>query len=134
MTTDNSMYHVVVLGASANPERYSNMAVKKLLEHGYSITPVNPSGIEIHGVASATSLKEISSPVHTLTVYVNGARSNEMRKDVIELKPKRVIFNPGAENPDLEEACAAAGIATENACTLVLLNSGQFNDLGAVRK
>lgn len=129
MTNDNSIYHVVVLGASANPERYSNMAVKKLLEQGYSVTPVNPSGIEIHGVTSVTSLKEVSSPVHTLTIYVNSARSNEMRKDFIALKPERMIFNPGAENPDLEEACVAAGIATENACTLVLLNSGQFNDL-----
>lgn len=126
MTNDNSMYHVVVLGASANLERYSNMAVKKLLEHGYRITPVNPSGIEIHGVASAASLKEVSSPVHTLTVYVNSSRSNELAKDIIALKPERVIFNPGAENPNLEESCAAAGIATENACTLVLLNSGQF--------
>jgi predicted CoA-binding protein len=129
MKNDNSMHHVVVLGASANPERYSNMAVKKLLEQGYSVTPVNPSGIEIHGVTSVTSLKEVSSPVHTLTIYVNSARSNEMRKDFIALKPERMIFNPGAENPELEEACAAAGIATENACTLVLLNSGQFNDL-----
>lgn len=123
---NNANYHVAVLGASANPERYSNKAVVMLLEHGYRVTPVNPSGAEIQGIISAKSLEDINGPVDTLTMYVNAERSTALQDNILKLNPKRIIFNPGSENSKLEEACLDAGIMIEQACTLVLLQTGQF--------
>jgi predicted CoA-binding protein len=117
---------VVVLGASKNPERYSNMAVKSLIEHGYNVIPVNPSGIEIHGIKSLRSLDEIAETVDTLAMYINAARSSAIADSIIELAAKRIIFNPGTENPQLAEQCKATGSKPCLACTLVMLNTGQF--------
>ncbi len=123
---NNAIYHVAVLGASTNSERYSNKAVAMLLEHDYRVTPVNPSGAEIHGIISAKSLEDIDSPVDTLTMYINAERSTALQDSILKLNPKRIIFNPGSENTELEEACLNAGIMIEQACTLVLLKTGQF--------
>lgn len=117
---------VVVLGASPKRERYSNQAVRLLLEHGYSVIPVHPAVAEIEGLAVAASLAEVDAPVDTVTMYVSAARSTPMTDELLKLKPRRVIFNPGSENPALAKDLAAAGIETEEACTLVLLNTGQF--------
>ena len=117
---------VVVLGASSNPERYSNQAVRLLKDHGCRVIPVNPGGGEIYGLTVLKSLGEITVPVHTLTMYVNPAISGQAGPDILALRPERVIFNPGTENPELEELCRGNGIKTERACTLVLLRTGQF--------
>ncbi|MCF6176177.1 MAG: CoA-binding protein [Victivallaceae bacterium] len=117
---------VVVLGASKNPERYSNMAVKSLIEHGYNVIAVNPSGVEIHGIKPLRSLDEITGTVDTLTMYINAARSSAIADSIINLAAKRIIFNPGTENPQLAEQCEATGIKPCLACTLVMLNTGQF--------
>ena len=117
---------VAVLGASPKEERYSNQAVKLLLDTGYEVIPVNPAGMEIHGITSVRSLADIDLPVDTLTVYVNSRRSDEMTEEILNLAPRRIIFNPGAENDRLAEECERAGIKVENACTLVLLNTEQF--------
>jgi len=118
--------NVVVLGASPKEERYSNKAVKLLAEKGYNVIPVNPAGVQVCGIESVKSLAEISVPVDTVTMYVNSSRSDTMKDDITALNPRRIIFNPGAENEALAAECEASGIETENACTLILLNTSQF--------
>jgi predicted CoA-binding protein len=121
-----SKERVVVLGASTNPERYSNMAVRRLLENDHEVVPVHPALEMVEGVPVTASPGDIDGPVDTVTVYVSPAVSSTMTDAIIALGPRRVIFNPGAENPDLEAALDAAGIETVRACTLVLLSTGQF--------
>jgi len=117
---------VVVLGASDNPERYSNMAVRRLLENGHSVVPVHPKLERIGELAVTPSLDDVAEPVDTVTVYVSPQVSSTMADALVALAPGRVIFNPGAENPELEAALAEHGIPTLQACTLVLLSTGQF--------
>ncbi len=117
---------VVVLGASPKSERYSNQAVAMLKEHGYEVVPVNPSGVSIHDLCTMKNLGEIEIPVDTLTMYVGPAVSTAQKDAILELSPKRVIFNPGSENSELEAALAANGIKVIHACTLVMLRTGQF--------
>ena len=123
---DNEKQTVVVLGASPKPERYSNKAVRLLLEHGHLVIPVHPAITEIESTPVVHALEHIEGPVDTLTVYLSPSISAPLQSDVLNLKPKRVIFNPGAENPELKQALERAGIAVEEACTLVLLNTEQF--------
>lgn len=117
---------VVVLGASPKPERYSNKAVSLLDKHGYNVIPVNPAQHEIHGLKSVANLAEITDSVDTLTMYVNTDISSKMTDAIISLNPARIIFNPGTENPQLTEQCQSAGIEVIEACTLVMLKTGQF--------
>ncbi len=117
---------VAVLGASPKPERYSHKAVVMLLEHGYQVVPVNPGGMEICDIQAVTGLGEIPVPVDTLTVYVNPGISSGMADQIRALKPRRIIFNPGTETPGLADSCRENGIEVEEACTLVLLQTGQF--------
>ncbi len=120
------MQRVVVLGASPKPERYSNRAVKLLLEHGHSVIPVHPAAQEIEGLTVVPRLESVQGRVDSLTVYLSPVHTDSMVDSLIALRPGRVIFNPGTENPMVKDALAKAGIRTEEACTLVLLNTGQF--------
>ncbi len=117
---------VAVLGASNNPERYSNMAINRLLENGHEAIPVHPALERVGGVTVVPTLSEVEGPVDTVTVYVSPQVSSTMTDALVALAPGRVIFNPGAENPELEAALAEHGIPTLQACTLVLLSTGQF--------
>jgi len=117
---------VVVLGASDNPERTSNMAVNRLLENGHDVVPVHPALERIGDLTVVPSLDEVEPPVDTLTVYVSPTVSSSLRDAIVGMAPGRVIFNPGAENPELEADLANEGIPTLRACTLVLLSTGQF--------
>lgn len=117
---------VVVLGASNSPERYSNMALNRLLENGHEVVPVHPALESIGDVTVTPTLAEVEGPVDTVTVYVSPRVSSKMTDSLVALAPGRVIFNPGAENADLEEALRKHGIPTLHACTLVLLSTGQF--------
>lgn len=119
--------NVAVLGASNKPERYSYQAVKLLAEHGHTVFPIHPALPAIDGMLTYKQLGEIPVPIHVLTVYVGPERSNALSAAVLAVRPQRVIFNPGAENPDLSEQLQMAGICVENACTLVLLRTGQFD-------
>jgi len=118
--------NVAVLGASRKAERYSNRAVLKLAEKGHTVFPINPALAEIQGIPVYPRMAEIPVPIDTATVYLAAARSSVLLDDFLELKPRRVILNPGAENPPLAAALAAEGIEILNACTLVLLATGQF--------
>ena len=117
---------VAVLGASPKPERYSNQAVRLLAEHGFRVIPVRPGAEAIEGLPAVHRLADISGEVHTLTIYVSAEVSAGLEAEVLGLGPRRVIFNPGAENPALRDALEARGIDIREACTLVMLRTGQF--------
>jgi predicted CoA-binding protein len=117
---------VVVMGASAKPDRYANMAIRLLLEHGHTVLPVHPRLDEVEGLKVFHHLGEISGPVDILTLYVGPEASSTAAEAILQLRAGRVIFNPGSENPDLAQRLSQAGIAHEEACTLVLLRTGQF--------
>ena len=123
-----SRQKVVVLGASDNPERYSNRAVRLLLEHDHEVIPVHPTVKSVEGIDVFPNLADIprAEPVDTLTVYVSPAISSQLAEEILGLQPGRVIFNPGAENTDLAEQLKSNGIVVEEACTLVLLRTGHF--------
>jgi uncharacterized protein len=117
---------VAVLGASPKPERYSHRAMLALKAQGHEVLPVSPRGGEIAGLAVFRSLGEIDASVDTLSVYVNPDRGEEMIDEIVRLRPGRVILNPGTESEILKEALQAAKIPVLEACTLVLLSTGQF--------
>ncbi len=121
-----SKQRVVIVGASNNPERYSHRALLLLRKHGHEVIPVHPKLTEIEDIPVVADLSAISGPVDTVTMYVGAAISGGLQDKLLAMKPRRVIFNPGAENTVLADALLKAGIACEDACTLVLLNIGQF--------
>ncbi len=115
-----------VLGATPKEERYSFKAVRMLKEHGFNPIPIHPAGHVVDGIKSLTSLEEIDERVDTLTVYVSAKISSGELERILKLKPRRVIFNPGAENPDLAAKLNETGIETVQACTLVMLRTDQY--------
>ena len=117
---------VVVLGASPKPERYSNQAVRTLVEHGHQVIPVHPMLKKIAGIPAVPSLTHIDGAVNTLTLYVGPKRGKELLQEMIDLQPDRVIMNPGTESDEIEDHLAGKGIAVLRACTLVMLRTGQF--------
>jgi len=118
--------NVAVVGASSKSERYSKRAVRLLVQHGHSVFPVNPREELIEGISVIHRLEELSEHINTVTIYVAPERSTPLEEVLVALRPDRVIFNPGAENPKLQAALEANGIKTMEACTLVLLKTGQF--------
>jgi len=126
MTMNPRIGTIAVLGASPNPERYSFQAVRLLAEHGYHPVPVHPAAPTVAGIPAVTELAEVPRPVDTLTIYLNSERSSALTEAILALAPRRIIFNPGTENPTLAARCREQGIVVEEACTLVLLRTGQF--------
>ena len=119
-------HQVAVLGASRMSERYSNRAVRALKQHGYRVVPVNPAHDEVEGLTAASSLAEVAGAVDTLTVYVGPRHVGPLIDDIVAARPRRVILNPGTESAELEDALDRHGIPWLEACTLVLLATGQF--------
>ena len=120
---------VAVLGASSDTTRYSYKAMQLLKDYGHTPIPIHPRETEVLGYKVIPEIKELvkqGKKIDTVTMYVNPALSTKYQQDLIDLKPKRVIFNPGSENPLLEKALSAHGILVEEACTLVLLRTDQF--------
>lgn len=117
---------VVILGASDKPDRYAWKAQQLLRQHGHTVVPVHPRLESIEGIPVAPDLAAVTGAVDTLTLYVNPAISSAQADAILALKPGRVLFNPGTENPDLQQKLDTAGIPWEEACTLVLLNTGQY--------
>jgi len=123
-TTSNDV--VVVLGASPKAERFSNQAVRLLIEHGYAVIPVNPAFASIEELPTAKDLRAIRAAVSTLSVYVGPERSATMLDDMVVLHPARVVLNPGTESPVLEAALRTHGIEVVHDCTLRMLREGRF--------
>jgi predicted CoA-binding protein len=117
---------VAVVGASRKAERYSHRALRMLLEHGYRPAPVSLRGEAILGLPGYASLAAVPSPIHTVTMYLSPEKQAPVLLDILTVRPTRVVFNPGAENPTAYPTLAAHGIAVIEACTLVLLTTGQF--------
>ncbi len=117
---------VVVLGASAKPERYSYKAVELLTKHGHTPLPVSLRDDEILGHKAFRNISEITGKVDTVTLYVNPRILSEEIESIIALKPARVIMNPGTESDEAAEQFRAHGIRVVFACTLVLLSTDQF--------
>lgn len=115
----------LVLGASANPARYSCMAIKSLTARGHEVEGVGLKEEVVSGVAIRKD-KHPFSDIDTVTLYLNPQRQNDYYDYIIGLQPRRVIFNPGTENPELYELLRQHGIEVEVACTLVLLSTGQY--------
>jgi predicted CoA-binding protein len=118
--------NVAILGAQAREEKYAYKAFKLSKSKGHTVYPVNPCLKEIEGEKVYPSLADITDKIDTLTLYVSPARSEELTDEILALKPKRIIFNPGAENDALASAAQAQGIKAVYACMLVLLSTNQF--------
>jgi predicted CoA-binding protein len=113
---------IVILGASDKPDRASNMLLTRLQRRdGFDPIPVHPALESIAGVPVRKGLNAVPPGPAVLSVYLGAERSSALEADIAALKPAKVVFNPGAENPELETRLNARGIATENACSLVLL-------------
>lgn len=115
----------LVIGASLKPERYSHRAVLQLRAYGHDVVAVGTEKGYIGDVEVGLDFPSAGS-IHTVTLYLNPARQADLFEKVMALHPHRVIFNPGTENPAFAQRLQAAGIATEEACTLVLLSIGQY--------
>jgi len=115
----------LVIGASAKEERYSFKAIKKLREKGHSVyaQALKPGTVE--GVDFDTE-KKLYKELHTVTLYVGPAHQSDLEEYIERLKPQRVIFNPGTENPALEKNLQDKGMEVLEACTLVLLSTHQY--------
>lgn len=119
------MSKTLVVGASENPERYSFKAVNALLKHQHEVLAIGGRDGQI-GPVRITTGKPDFFDVDTVTMYIGPANQAGFYDYVIGLKPRRVIFNPGTENPEFEQLLTDAGIEPVEACTLVLLSTGQF--------
>ena len=116
----------LVLGASTKPGRYALMAAERLQEKGYPIELLGKKEGNVNGIAIKTESWEIGEHIDTVTVYVSEQNQKEYEGFLLKLKPKRIIFNPGAENLELEDKLEAEGIEVLEACTLVMLGTGQY--------
>jgi predicted CoA-binding protein len=117
---------VLVLGASENPSRYSHMATLMLLEYGHKPVLIGKAGDKVQGIPIHRSVPDGVAKVDTVTLYLNPMHQQAWYEAILAMKPGRVIFNPGTENPELMEMLDAAGIPYLDACTLVMLRAGQF--------
>ncbi|AKH68953.1 putative CoA-binding protein [Spongiibacter sp. IMCC21906] len=116
---------VAVLGASPKPDRYSCKAVMLLDQYGHKVIPVNPYHQNVAGIDCVKTLQGLDG-IDTVTLYLNPDLLESQLDELISLKPRRVIFNPGTESAEHQRRLEAAGITTEEACTLVLLRTHQF--------
>ncbi|MBK8801556.1 MAG: CoA-binding protein [Fibrobacteres bacterium] len=118
--------NVAILGASPKPEKYAHMAQVKLLAHGHSVVGVNPALPDLGAVPVTKSVGELPAGIDTLTVYVGSDRSSALAEEILSYGFRRVVFNPGAENPELAAKLRDRGVESVEGCTLVMLSSRQF--------
>lgn len=118
--------NVAILGASPKEDRYANMAQKLLTENGYNVYPINPVYDKIENKTCYKRLTDIKDDIDTVTVYMNPERLEKTLTDIIAKKPRRTIFNPGTESESLKNILKNNGIEVVEACTLVMLKTGQF--------
>lgn len=119
------MKKTVVLGASDNPTRYSFLAVERLREKGHPVVAVGRREGNIRDIPIITGEPPVND-VDTVTLYLNPALQVAAYDYIIGLKPRRVIFNPGTENDELEDILRSKGIEPVEACTLVMLAAGLY--------
>ncbi|CAM4086833.1 CoA-binding protein [Flavobacterium sinopsychrotolerans] len=115
----------LVLGATTKPERYAFKAVNMLVEKGHSVLALGQNAGEVAGVKIQTKAIPLKN-IDTVTLYLNPTRQRDYYNYIVEAKPKRVIFNPGTENPEFYQLLKLNDIKVEVACTLVLLATNQY--------
>lgn len=115
----------LVLGASENPSRYSYLAIQKLLSKGHQVIAVGKKAGRVDSVPIITEIP-LGTPIDTVTLYLNPTHQQQYIDTLLKLKPRRIIFNPGTENPEFMKKAMDEGIYVEPACTLVMLSSGTF--------
>ena len=122
---DQAKKKTLVLGASDNPQRYSYLAINRLHDKGHPVTGIGKKKTTVNGIEIITEKVPLQD-IDTVTLYLSPANQKEYYNYILSLKPKRIIFNPGAENEELEALARANNIQSMEACTLVLLSTGQF--------
>jgi len=115
----------LVIGGSIKPERYSNKAIKKLLQFGHPVVSIGLREGEVDGVKIQTGYPPLSD-IHTVSMYVGPQNQPKFYDYILKLKPNRIIFNPGTENPEFEDMAIEQNIETVNHCTLIMLDEGLF--------
>ena len=115
----------LVMGASENPGRYSFLAIKSLLTHDHPVVAVGKKAGMVHGIPINAD-KQLFANVDTVTLYINPTHQKQFYDYILSLNPQRIIFNPGTENNELASLAKNNGIQVMDACTLVLLATGQF--------
>jgi predicted CoA-binding protein len=127
MEEEKSKKRVLLVGASPNPSRYAYTAAKMFQERGFEFIPIGIKKGEVQGKA-ILNLREKPDlrDIDTITLYIGSDHQEEWIDYLLGLKPKRIIFNPGAENQDFARKAKANGVDVLNACNLVMLSTGQF--------
>jgi predicted CoA-binding protein len=115
----------LVLGASTKPARYAFMAIEKLVEKGHSVLAIGQNAGEVAGIKIQTKAIPLKN-IDTVTLYLNPARQRDYYNYIVEAQPKRVVFNPGTENPEFYQLLKLNDIKVEVACTLVMLATNQY--------
>ena len=115
----------LVLGATTKPERYAFKAINMLVDKGHSVLALGQNAGEVAGIKIQTKAIPLKN-IDTVTLYINSARQREYYNYIVDTKPKRVIFNPGTENPEFYQLLKLNDIKVEVACTLVLLSTNQY--------
>lgn len=115
----------LVVGASDKPERYSNMAIRMLQKHGHSIVAIGNKATTTHGITISKDPVKVTD-IHTVTLYLNPTLQKNYYDYILALQPQRIIFNPGTENDELYNLAKSHGILPVEACTLVMLQTGQY--------
>jgi hypothetical protein len=123
MTTESKK--TLIIGATDKPERYAYRALHMLKAHGHAVEGISRRAMQVSGVYIQKG-KPTFEYIHTVTLYLSAGFQAEYYDYIIQLKPERVIFNPGTENPELYSILDNHGIAYENACTLVMLSTNQY--------
>ena len=121
----NKSKKTLVLGASDNPSRYSYLAVNRLRSHGHPVVAIGKKNVMVADVPIEKEKKDWKD-VDTVTLYLNPTHQQQYYDYILSLKPKRIIFNPGAENDELSDLAIKNGITPIEACTLVLLSTNQY--------
>jgi uncharacterized protein len=119
------MKKTLVMGASPNPLRYANKAVKRLLENQIEVVALGKRKTEIHGIPVITGKPNIPD-LHTITLYLGPDNQEEYLEYFISLAPRRIIFNPGTYNKKLEKMAEQAGIEVVEDCTLIMLDTDEY--------
>lgn len=120
------MKKTVVLGATDNPTRFAYKAVHRLQQHGYDVVPVGIKKSEVGGIPIITDKNTPVGDIDTVTLYVGPQNQPSWYDYILSLKPKRIIFNPGTENPELERLARENNIEALHHCTLVMLASNSY--------
>jgi uncharacterized protein len=115
----------VVVGAGTNPSRYASIAMNSLLNKGHEVVPIGLRKGNYLGLEILTGTPPVSD-VHTVTLYIRPEIQKKLYDYLLSLKPARIIFNPGTENPEFEKMARQQGIETLEACTLVMLSIGAY--------